>query len=280
MSRVLTDDTVPGVRATLLYAKTLRGEPMVEKKALKLCPERGVIGDVNAERSPRQLTMAFTDSLIECGVTPAGARANLILELLRPGADQIAPGVVLVGGEVAIRVTMVCEPCKHGADLAEVPNRRFRRIRRYLGIVLHGGAVEEGTDFAVHPGIYSASPDMFAERTAWALDHIPSGQYVPSIRFLNAIGAGKAYARALSGWLRKAADSGRAVHRVLAAGSVAGSWEPRSIELLAAEKTGDTVPEFDLMTALWFQEESAPYKPGHPMSRPSRHRNGVSFLNP
>ncbi|MDT7783511.1 MAG: hypothetical protein QOF58_1930 [Pseudonocardiales bacterium] len=147
VSRVLIDDTVPGVRAALLYAKTLRGEPMAEQNVLELCPQRGVIGDVNAERSPRQLTIAFADSLAECGVAPAGARSNLILERRSPGADQVAPGAVLCGGDVTIRVTMVCEPCKHGADLAGVPNRSFQQIRRYLGIVLVGGTVEQGTDF-------------------------------------------------------------------------------------------------------------------------------------
>lgn len=256
---VLSEATASGVRATQLYAKPLRGEPMARAEALKLCPERGVVGDVNAERSPRQLTMAFSDSLAECGVSPAGARSNLILQLMGTPPDQVGSGAVLTSVEgVAIRVTMVCEPCKHGADLANVPNRRFQRIRRYLGLVLHGGALDQNTEFTVDPDIYPSCPDTFAERAAWALDHVPPGHYVTSMGFLHAIGAGSAYTRALPGWLRKAANNGKPVHRVLAAGASAGSWQPLAIELLASERSCGAITEFDLMTALWFQDTTTP----------------------
>ena len=260
VSQVLSEDTAPKVRATRLYVKPLRGEPMARAEALKVCPERGAVGDVNAERSPRQLTMTFTESLAVCGVSPAGARSNLILHSLDTTPDSISPGAVLTSADgVAIRVTMVCEPCKHGADLAGVSNRRFQRIRRYLGIVLHGGVLTQDTDFTVQPSLYPSCPDTFAERTAWALGHVPPGYYVSSMGFLHAIGAGKAYTRALPGWLHKAADHGMPVHRVLAAGAAAGSWQPRSIEFLTSERASGTVTEFDLMTALWFQ--NAPVAP-------------------
>ncbi len=256
---MLSKDTVPGVRATQLYAKTLRGEPMVQAEVLKLCPERGVLGDVNAERSPRQMTMALSESLVDCEVSPAGVRSNLILQPLGTAPDLIGSGAVLTSADgVAIRVTMVCEPCKHGADLAGVPNPRFQRIRRYLGIVLRGDTLDQDTDFTVHPGVYPPCPDTFVERAAWALDYVPPGHYVSSMGFLHAIGAGRAYTRALPGWLHKAAEHDKPAHRVLAAGAAAGSRQPRSVELLTGERPSGTVTEFDLLTALWFQNTHGP----------------------
>ncbi|MEU4769010.1 hypothetical protein AB0H12_37755 [Actinosynnema sp. NPDC023794] len=250
-------ERMSNLKVEALFAKVLAGEQMSRADALKFGPDHGVIGDVNPERSPRQVSLAFVDSLSDCGVSAEGARSNLLLRNPSGGQDRVAPGALLVGEhDVAIRVTMVCEPCKYGADLAGVANRRFRGIRRYLGVVVREGVVVQGSELEVYPAVYPSSPDSFVDRASWALESIPRGRFMTSMQFLLAIGAGKAYARALPGWLRKAQDAGKPVHRVLTAQLSAGSWEPLSLELLRTEGVRD-VPRgpqtFDLMSVLWFE---------------------------
>lgn len=255
-------ERVSNLKVEALFVKALAGGNMGAVDALTLCPDRGVLGDVNPERSPRQVSLTFVDSLADCAVSAEGARSNLLLRNTSGGQDGVGPGALLVGEhDVAIRVTMVCEPCKHGADLAGTTNRSFRRLRRYLGVVVGAGVVGHGSELEVHPAVYASSPDSFVERAAWALESIPRGRFVPSTNFLAAIGAGKAYARALPGWLRRAQGEGKPVHRVLTAQLSAGSWEPRSLELLRAEGGQDVVHgsrAFDLMSVLWF-ENAAQY---------------------
>lgn len=236
-------------RVTGLYAKLTRGEPMTRVDRLDLDPADGIAGDAHAiRRSPRQVCIVADESLDRHGVKPAGARANIVL-----AGAVLASGALLDLGAVRIRVTFACEPCTHGATLADAPMRRFRELDRYLGVPLEPGHVDDGTTAMVTPAAYPAWAGDFRTRVRQALDHIPPGRAVGTIDFLVAIGAGPGYARALPRWMHAARDTGGQVHRVLTTAMAAPSWAPAALDQLAAERLTASPPEpYPLVDALWF----------------------------
>jgi hypothetical protein len=227
---------------------------MREAPRLRLRPDVGVCDDVNTGgRSPRQVCVGVADSLRRQGVAPSGARANIIID--GEGTGLVGSGSIIICGDVVLRVTMVCEPCTYGANLAEVPTRRFRGIERYLAIVVEGGTVEFGAYLDVADRVFPVAPPDFRTRTAWAMDYIPSGHIVTSLEFLRAIGASKSYARVLPAWLSAAHIAGKPTHRVLTAMLSAPSWAPDALVQLRNEGVSSNEladATFPLTHALWF----------------------------
>lgn len=223
---------------------------MQEVSTMTLRGGRGIVNDANPSgRTPRQVTIGIADSLAAHGVSRQGARCNIILA---DDAD-IRAGAVLAMGDVILRVTMTCEPCNYGARMADARTVDFRQIRRYLAVVLQGGVVETGMSASIQLGVYPESPDDFRARCAWALDYIPKGLFVRAPEFLEAIGAGPAYARTLPRWMTAAKAVGKPVHRVLSAGLTSPSWCNEALTLLANEQASGPEPaQFDLMQVLWF----------------------------
>ena len=223
---------------------------MQEVSTMTLRSGQGIANDANPSgRTPRQVTIGLTESLAAHGVSSQGARCNIVL------ADdaEIRAGAVLAIDGVMLRVTMSCEPCNYGARMADARMVDFRQIRRYLAIVLQGGVIETGISASIQLGVYPESPDDFRARCAWALDYIPKGSFTRAPEFLEAIGAGPAYARTLPRWMTMAKAAGKPVHRVLSAGLTPPSWCNEALALLADEQASGLEPaQFNLMQALWF----------------------------
>lgn len=236
-----------------LHVKLAHGAAMTQVSHLDLDTAEGVRGDRSpAGRCPRQICVAREESLLACGVKPGGSRANIILH----GPARLASGCVLTINETVIRITFACEPCAHGARLAETPMRTFRQIDRYLGVITRGGRLEEDDAAVVRTGVFAAAPDDFRSRCRWALDFIPPGDAVTSLEFLNAVGASRSYLRALPRWLHAARATGGPVHRVLTSHMREPSWAPTAYADLAAEGGKPTALEpFALVDALWFADD-------------------------
>lgn len=237
-----------------LHAKRARGGPMVAEDELRLCRERGVVEDQNPPSfSPRQVCIAIEEDLRMFGVSQQGSRANLIMDGL--DAMKIESGALLSTANVAVRITMECEPCAHGARLADVPLSRFRQIRRFLGVIARGGLIRVSEDLSLTLGVFPRAPGDFRSRCTWAVDQIPVGRVVTSLELLTAIGASKSYARVLPRWLHDAGVQGSPVHRVVTTGLAAGSWAPDALAVLCNEGGmpvyGSTYP---LSRVLWFEE--------------------------
>lgn len=148
---------------------------MLRTPHLDLDPARGIVGGATSGGdSPRQLCLALADSLDAHHVKPAGARANVIIE--GPGQHLVDSGAELIAGTVRLRVTFACEPCAYGAELAEAPMRDFRRIARYLAVVVSPGRLDEDSELAIEPGRCEPAPPDFRSRTAWALCRARSPQ--------------------------------------------------------------------------------------------------------
>ena len=237
-----------------LFAKPAHGLPMRPVSSLGLSPSEGIKGDASPEgRSPRHITLVHRDSLEQHGIDAGAARVNVVLEGSAPSG--LASGAALHIGNTRIRITFSCEPCAHGAEMADAPMRRFRMLDRYCGLVVDGGTVDLSDATArVISHAYEVVPDTFAERCSWASSRIPRGQVVTGLDFLRAIGASRSYARVLPRWLTQAGRSGAPIHRILAANFSAPSWCPPYEQILASEGLNPLEyrnAKFDLSDHLW-----------------------------
>jgi alkylated DNA nucleotide flippase Atl1 len=227
---------------------------MTRRQSLHLSKEWGVVGDVSPKgRTPRQVCIALGEFLWKHGVEPVGSRANLVLEA--DATECMRSGDTLCFGEVTLRLTFACEPCRHGAQLAGSPMRRFREVRRYLAVVVSSGEIPEGSMLSVQHGVYESVPEDFASRCGWAVGRIPPGRVVSSLELISAIGASRSYLRTLPRWMAAAAREGQPVHRVLNAQLAAPSWAPNAHEKLLQEgldHQGLASSQYALTDALWF----------------------------
>jgi hypothetical protein len=236
-----------------LFIKVHHAGPMLQSSHLDLDPELGILGDINPSgKSPRQVCIATVSGLLDNNIKVALSRANVVLD---GEVGTIGSGSLLSCGTASIRVTFSCEPCAHGAHMAEARMSDFRKIDRYLGLVLHKGRLTEGEYLNSDLDAYPAVPDTFKERCAWALDSIPKGHVITSLEFLRAIGASRSYLRALPRWLSSASCVGKPTHRVLTAALAAPTWAPDAVHILAKEDlaVGEySEMQFPLAEALWY----------------------------
>lgn len=240
------------LRIASLHIKPQKAAPMLGVPSMALRSGYGIVGNAGPSGlTPRQVNIGFADSLLTHGVSHQGARCNIIFDgRPEPG---FGAGSVIRLGDVALRVTMPCEPCSHGAQLAGVRTSHFREIERYLAIVVHGGILEPGMIASIQLRVYPMAPGDFRTRCAWALDYVPSGAVVGASEFLDAIGAGQAYARVLPRWMASARDQGKPVHRVLTDKLRVPSWCTNAGNILASEGISNPADaRFDLMRTLWF----------------------------
>ncbi len=243
------------VRIDSLFLKVHHTASMLQSSHLDLDPELGILGDINPSgKSPRQVCIATVSGLLDNHIKIARARANVVLD---GRVGSVSSGSLLSSGTARIRVTFSCEPCTHGAHMAEARMSDFRQIDRYLGLVLREGRLTEGEYLTIKPDAYLAAPDTFKDRCAWALGSIPRGHVVTSLEFLKAIGASRSYLRALPRWLSSASSAGKPTHRVLTAALGTPTWAPDAVHILASEglPVGEySGMQFPLTEALWYPD--------------------------
>jgi hypothetical protein len=264
-----------------MFVKAGHGEPMRRTFRLALDPVRGISGDVNpSDITPRQICLTTVRSLRTNGIDPAAARANLVLDGER--AELVDSGGLIRLDDVLLRVTMVCEPCAHGAGLAGVSTRQLRGLRRHLAVVVSAGNVVLASSVAVEPDTYERIPETFSERSLWAAARIPAGRVVDSQEFLTAIGGSRSYSRVLPRWLRSAKAAGMPVHRILTASLGAPTWAPDAEAILAGEGLAAgayATAAFPLTRKLWFDHDlDADHV--EPRSAPMAHAMGAGVQRP
>jgi alkylated DNA nucleotide flippase Atl1 len=245
-------------RISALHLKPSHGLPMLRVPYLDLDPRQGILADINSGRSPRQLCVADLGSLREHHVKPTSSRANVIISSPAP---LLSTGARLTIGSIRLRITFPCEPCSHGAHMAEAPMRDFRAIERYLAISLGSGRIWEGDSVTTESSAYPDVPTSFAERCAWALDFLPAGNVVSSPDFLDTIGAGLPYARTLPRWMFLARQQDKPTHRVLNSKLRPPSWAPQAEQQLLTEGLAPpsyAAAQYPLMDLLWFAHLPAP----------------------
>ena len=240
-----------------LFVKTAHREPMHPARELQLSRFSGILGSaMKISHGPRHVCLASTETLAHCGVSAAEARVNMTLRTASP--EDLASGNLLVIGEAAVRIAFLCEVCSHGARLAAAPMRRFRKLRRMIGVVVRDGTVRCDTPVQVVRSAFEPVPETFAERCTWSVARIPRGHAVDAGELLVAVGAGPSYHRVLPRWLKSAGAQGAPIHRVLSTALQAPSWAPDALNLLEAEgarSPGGGIQRYPLIDALWFDEQ-------------------------
>src|SRR6266436_6594200 len=101
-----------------LFFKPGSAAPMEEPTDGRLHLEagRGIVGDANANSlSPRQVLVTRYEDLRRFGISPGALRENIVVA----GLDEtlFAPGARLDIGQVSVRLTFHCEPCKRISHL-------------------------------------------------------------------------------------------------------------------------------------------------------------------
>ncbi|MHA7268388.1 MOSC domain-containing protein [Arthrobacter sp. HLT1-20] len=156
--------------------------------------------NVNA-RDPRQICIVHEDELKAQEINSEQSRVNLVIS--GGSSAMLRSGALVEIGRARIRITFKCEPCKHGAQIADVPMTRFRNLKRYLGLVVDDESiVTVGSAVTIYPDMFDVWEDDFRGRVTHALRLVPEGERVLSTELLFAIGAGKVYARALPRWVQ------------------------------------------------------------------------------
>jgi alkylated DNA nucleotide flippase Atl1 len=243
---------VSELRVHSLFEKNRPGAPMTERRKLFFDTCMGVASQDGPNfPSPRQVSLTTTDNLVSSGIVDRDARVNMVINA--PGG-VIRSGVVLTSGNVAIRVTMNCQPCARGAAYANCTLRQFRTLERFYGVVMKAGEVSSGANVDFSLCRFPEAPRALGARCSWAIQMIPSGRIVTSTELLSAIGADPGYARALSSWMR-GSGADVPVHRVLTSKWDVPSWAPDAVARLAEEgvRSDDyRAAWFPLSEAIWF----------------------------
>ena len=99
-----------------LFLKPARHQPVVEQSAITLTTGVGIAGDIHAHKlNPRQVLVTLAAQLDALAVAPGALYENLVITGAAPA--DFRPGSAIVIGDVEIRLTMYCEPCRRIAPL-------------------------------------------------------------------------------------------------------------------------------------------------------------------
>jgi alkylated DNA nucleotide flippase Atl1 len=231
-----------------LYTKTARHRPVSAVDAITLATGIGIAGDTHAHKlSPRQVLVTATEQLQALAVAPGALSENIVLDNL--ALADFRPGSAIVSGDVEIRLTMYCEPCKQIApivgNLAAVIAKRG-----ILGVVVQGGVLRAGDTVTLIPGRYPPLPESVPQKFSDFVATIPRGRVVRYRDITLAIGVDDSFMRALPGYIRRHLDQGLPLHRIVNARGELLATIPRQAETLAAEGVPSN-GAVDLARFLW-----------------------------
>lgn len=209
---------------------------MVETHQLHLMTGYGILNDSNAcPISPRQILITRKEDLDALDIRYGGLRENIILT----GCPEtlFRPGSLMVIGEVKIRLTFYCEPCKRIAD--EVPSMNAVLKRRgILGVIVHGGDIHVSAEVVVESGVYDPFSEIPYERFLLFARQLPKGKVITYKTVCKGMGVAESYIRAIPQYIAKAIETDPAipVHRIVnSTGNLIAEYIPQQQEMLEAE---------------------------------------------
>ena len=234
---------------THLFVKPARHRAVVAHDTLALTAGLGIVGDISAHKlSPRQVLVTLASQLAELKVAPGALSENLVLA----GADSkdFRPGSAIVCGDVELRLTMYCEPCKQIAalvgNLAAVVERRG-----ILGVVARGGMLHAGDAVTLIPGRYPPLPESVQQKFVEVVAAIPPGRVLRYRDVTLAIGVDDSFVRALPGYIKRNLHvPDLPLHRIVNSCGQLLATLPQQARLLAAEGVPSN-GAVDLTVFLW-----------------------------
>jgi alkylated DNA nucleotide flippase Atl1 len=195
-------------------------------------PDTASFGDVNANSlSPRQVLVTRGEDLRDFDIEAGDLRENIVVDGI--DAERFVPGARLEIGEVAIRLTFHCEPCKRISHL--VPSLKVILNRRgVLGVVVSSGFVAIGDDVTILPNEYPALPERPFDRFCGFIAEVPAGRVVSYRHVTAGMGVASSYMRAIPRYVSQSMSG--TVHRVVdSEGGLIESYVPGQLVKLVAE---------------------------------------------
>lgn len=237
------------VTITHLFVKPARHRAVVAHDTLALTAGLGIAGDISAHKlSPRQVLVTLASQLDELALAPGALSENLVLA--SADIEDFRPGSAIACGDVELRLTMYCEPCKQIAalvgNLAAVVERRG-----ILGVVVRGGALHAGDAATLIPGRYPPLPDSVQQKFVDVVAAIPPGRVLRYRDVALAMGVNDSFVRALPGYIkRNLHDANLPLHRIVNSQGQLLATLPQQARLLAAEGVPSN-GAVDLTAVLW-----------------------------
>lgn len=185
---------------------------MEEVRQVSAISGYGLVGDINADsRSPRQILLTRYEDLEIFKLSPGDLRENIVLQGLPE--KEFVPGTVVTLGEVKIRLTFHCEPCKRIAQFIK-PSEIIGK-RGVLGVVLSSGLLKQNMEAHVTLNAFKPLSEIPFERFLNFIEQVPEGKVVTYKDVIIAIGVSHGYIRAIPNYIIKAARLGYPVHRIV-----------------------------------------------------------------
>lgn len=151
------------MKVTHLFVKHRHGETVQSRSSL-LCGHRGIAGHV-ACAPFRQALITSHAVTTELGLKPGDLRENIVLDF--DELYELPSGAVVQIGEVLIRLTFHCEPCKKIAGMVDL--ERVLHRRGVFGTFLNSGQIAVGDRFVVTDQKLEPIPYAIGERIGWFL---------------------------------------------------------------------------------------------------------------
>lgn len=151
------------MKVTHVFVKERHGSTIRSRSSL-LCSGRGIAGNV-ACAPFRQALMTSHSVTTELGLQPGDLRENIVLEF--DNLYELPSGTVVRIGEVLIRLTFHCEPCKKIVGLVDL--ERVLHRRGVFGTFLNSGEIAVGHRLVVTDQKLESIPYAIGERIRWFL---------------------------------------------------------------------------------------------------------------
>lgn len=148
---------------TQLFVKRRHGAALETAPAVD-CNQHGIAGNV-ACAPFRQALIASRSVTADLGLRAGDLCENIVVDF--DGLYELPSGTVVKIGEVFMRLTFHCEPCKKVLKLA--PFDRILHRRGVFGTFLNSGRITVGDTFTVTDQKFEAIPYAIGERIGWYL---------------------------------------------------------------------------------------------------------------
>ena len=183
------------IEITGLYIKKKGSSPMVPVSTMNV-DKNGIIGGVPCPPI-RQVLFLPELTINKFGLNKGQLRENIITK----GVDlhNLASGSVVKIGDVRIRLTYHCEPCKVIKEFVNL--KMITHQRGYLGTVINEGVLRIGDKVNILGKQFERIPYDIKERIKWFLDKQNEPTTIKKLAF--EIGLSPSYYRAIPNMLKK-----------------------------------------------------------------------------
>lgn len=158
--------------------------------------KKGIVGAKVA--LPQRHILILTTQIIErFDLEPGDLKENIIIDGL--DIHALPSGTAIQIGEVQIRLTYHCEPCKQIKDIVDL--KKIEHQRGYLGTVLNKGKIKIGDTLTVLDITYDSIPYTIKDRIMWYLDQQKNPVSIKKLAY--GISVSPSYYRAIPNMLKK-----------------------------------------------------------------------------